>query len=107
MSEKPEISRNQSKRDKVLAILSRELPQLNKDFSVKSVGLFGSYARGTETAKSDIDILIEFERPVDFFLYIKLEDHLSTLLRKRVEIVTLAALKERIKDSVLREVVYA
>jgi len=54
-------------RDEVLKILREELPFLRKKYGVKRVGLFGSYSRDEATEESDIDILVDFERPIGFF----------------------------------------
>ena len=47
-------------------IIKRELPYLMEHFGVKRIGLFGSFARGTPRSDSDVDILVEFKRPVGF-----------------------------------------
>lgn len=93
-------------KEKILEILSKELSNLEQKFFVSNIGLFGSYSRGTENENSDIDLLIEFSKPVGFFLYMKLEDYLSNLFEKKVEIVTKNALKKQIKDKILRDVVH-
>ncbi len=94
-------------KEKILKILKQELPNLREKFHVKSFGLFGSYARGEQTKKSDIDLLVEFKEPVGFFDFIRLEDYLSEKLGAKVELVTPDALKPLIKPDIMREVVYA
>ena len=51
-------------KDKVLEILKANLQQLNVEFGVRRIALFGSYAKGTNTTESDVDLLVEFERPI-------------------------------------------
>lgn len=74
---------------------------------MKTIGLLGSYARSEQTEESDIDLLIEFEKPVGFFKFIELEDHLSEKLGVKVDLVTPDALKPIIEPYVMEDVVYA
>ncbi len=75
-------------------------------FPVKTIGVFGSAARGELTSKSDIDVLVEFEKSVGFFEFLDLEEYLSELLHRKVDLVTPAALKPFIKEKILKQVVY-
>jgi len=79
---------------------------LKKRFNVKSIGLFGSYARGEERDESDVDILVEFSKPIGFFKFIELEEYLSKKLEVKVDLVALDALKPIVKSRVMREVIY-
>lgn len=80
-------------------------PLLADKFHVSRIGYFGSYARGEQTDDSDLDLLVEMSQPVgwDFFT---LEQLLEKTLGIRVDLVTANALKERIKESVLKQVHY-
>ncbi len=104
MSEKGEGIMKSKK--EVLKILKEEFPHLKEKFNVKNIGLFGSYARGEQSETSDIDLLVEFEKPIDFFKLVELEDYLSKMLGAKVEIATPGALKERIKPYIMRDVSY-
>ena len=87
-------------------ILKNNKIQLNKMFKVKEIGVFGSYIKNVQTKKSDLDILVEFESPVDFFDYIELEEHLTKILGIKVDLVMKKALKPNIGKNILKEVVY-
>lgn len=87
-------------------IISSELPFLAEKYHVKNMGIFGSVARGEQTENSDIDILVEFSAPIGFFDFIKLENELSKLLRKKVDLISKKSLKPSIKDIILNEVAY-
>jgi len=78
---------------------------LKQKFKVKSLEIFGSYARGEQRKNSDLDIIVEFEEPVDLFSFILLENYLSRIFGVKVDLVTKEALKERIKESILKEAV--
>ncbi|MBS3901942.1 MAG: nucleotidyltransferase family protein [Dethiobacter sp.] len=86
-------------------IIKKHKPILHEKFKVKSIGIFGSYARNQETDKSDIDILVSFREPVGWE-FVDLKEYLENLFGKKVDLVTEGALKPQLKDAVLREVVY-
>ncbi len=67
------------KRDNVLNLLKAHRMKL-KEFSVKSLTLFGSVARDEATPKSDVDLLVEFEKPVGLLTFIRLQRYLETIL---------------------------
>jgi uncharacterized protein len=92
---------------KNLALINNNFEKLQNDFHVKKIAIFGSVAKGKQTQKSDIDIIVEFQEPVGFFQFIKLEHYLSRLLNKKVDLVTKKALKKPIKKTILQEAVYA
>ena len=87
------------------ATLKREMPRLRKVYSVKRLSLFGSTVRGEGTAKSDIDLLVEFRSPIGLIKFMELENQLSALLDKRVDLVMKSALKPRIGRQILKEAV--
>ena len=80
--------------------------RLKKKYAVKEIGIFGSCARGEQNETSDLDILIELEKPVGIVKFLKLEKHLSLLLEAKVEVVTKKALKPYIGRQILQEVNY-
>lgn len=91
---------------KIINIIEAEFPLLKKEYQVKKIGLFGSYAREEQNISSDIDLLVEFGKPIGFFTLFKLEDYLSDKLGIKVEIVTPRALKEIITPTIMRDVIY-
>jgi len=92
--------------DKIIKTLRRNKPVLKKQFKVKKLGIFGSYVRGRQKKNSDVDILVEFSRIPGFFKYLNMEDRLSNLLNKRVDLVMKGSLKPTIGKHIMREVVY-
>jgi len=93
-------------REEIKEILKKYKPFLKKKFKVKNIGIFGSYVREEESEKSDIDILVEFYVPIGWE-FIDLKEFLEKILGKKVDLVTVNALKPQLKDSILREVVFA
>ena len=80
-------------------------PYLQQEYAVKRVGLFGSTARGTHTAGSDVDILVEFERPVGIE-FIDLSYLLEKELNKKVDVVSLKGIKEKYFKEIEKDIVY-
>ena len=97
-------------RQELLTILRRELPRLRDSFHVKRIGIFGSYATGAPNSNSDIDLIVEFEKPIGFSFF-ELIEYLETVLGKRVDILTPEGIRNiRISDveqSITRGVIYA
>ena len=93
------------KREDIERILKEQKSYLSENFHVKRIGLFGSYARDEESAESDIDLLVEFSRPVGLE-FIDLKDYLESLFKKPIDLVTKNALKPYMKDEILSEVRY-
>jgi predicted nucleotidyltransferase len=79
---------------------------LNERFRVKELGIFGSYLRGEQRARSDLDLLVEFDEPVGLFDFIRLENELTKLLGIKVDLVMKESLKPRLKDKILKEAQY-
>ena len=86
-------------------ILRQHLPELRERYAVKSLGVFGSYVRGEQKKRSDLDVLVEFERAPTLFQYVELEDRLSELVGIKVDLVMKSALKPVIGQRILAEVV--
>ncbi len=76
-----------------------------KQFGVKSVLLFGSVARDAATPKSDVDLLVEFNRPVGYFGLFALQDYLEKLLGCRIDLGTPDSLKPYIRERVMGELI--
>lgn len=80
-------------------------PILKEKFKVKDIGIFGSYTRGEQTENSDLDVLVEFGERVGFFKFLELEEYLEELLNLKIDLVSRKALKHRIGQNILKEVV--
>lgn len=76
-----------------------------KEFGVKEIGIFGSVVRGEENEKSDVDVLVEFEKK-SFDSYMKLLFFLEELFETKVDLVMKSAVKPIIKENILSETVY-
>jgi predicted nucleotidyltransferase len=88
-------------------ILREQKPFLAQEYGVKVVGVFGSYVRDEQRADSDLDVLIELERPPKISLIglVELEQYLSDLLGVKVDVAIRTNLKKRIGKRILNEVI--
>ncbi len=91
--------------EEFVRVLREHLPELQKRYGVSALGIFGSYVHGKQKRKSDLDILVEFERAPTFFQFIELEDRISELLGVKIDLVMKSALKPLIGERILAEVV--
>jgi len=89
----------------VINRLQQVKPLLQQKYAVKRIGLFGSFADGTYTDNSDVDIMVEFERPIGWQFF-TLEKDLEKTLNRKIDLVTFSALKEQIKPFILNQVQY-
>ena len=87
--------------------LHEKLPDLRQRYGVKSLGIFGSYIHGTQTKRSDLDLLVEFyeDAPVTLIGFVTLEREIATHLGLRVDLVERGTLKPIIGKRILSEVV--
>jgi predicted nucleotidyltransferase len=80
-------------------------PVLAEKFHVSRIGYFGSYAKGQQTETSDLDLVVEFSKPVGWAFF-TLEGFLEQSLGINIDLITKSALKHRIKESILKQVKY-
>ncbi len=74
-------------REEILEILRNALPSLRQKYGVVRVGLFGSFAKGSPSPDSDVDLLVELEKPLGFE-FVDLAEELEALLGRRVDLAT-------------------
>lgn len=94
------------RRDDVLEVLRTHHADI-QTFGVSSMILFGSTARDEARPDSDVDILVEFRRPVGYFTLVRLGTYLEQLLGRRVDLVTPGALTDHLRERIRQEAVRA
>ncbi len=92
-------------KNEILSKLRELKPILYHDYAVKEIGLFGSFSDNTFTNNSDIDILVELERPIGWKFF-SLELYLEEIFDRKIDLITKNALKEQIRDVILKQVNY-
>ena len=90
----------------VLRVIREKQPELASRFTVRRIGVFGSFARDSAGAESDVDILVELEEPT-FDHYMDLKFYLEKVLDRSVDLVMADTVKPRLRPIIGKEVVYA
>lgn len=80
-------------------------PVLASEYSVKEIGLFGSYSDNEQNEESDIDILVEFDKPIGWKFF-SLEKYLEDIFKRKVDLVSKKALKKQLKERILNQTLF-
>ena len=93
--------------NEIKQILAEHKEEIKQKYGVRIVGIFGSYARGEQKETSDIDILVELERPIGFEFF-DLWDEIENLLGVKVDILTTNAVKQKktLWESIKEDLIY-
>ena len=97
---------NQELKEKIV-ILNKYSNNLQQTYKVKKIGVFGSVAKGRQNKKSDLDIIVEFYKPISMFTFLDLEEYLRKILKRKIDLVAKGALKPVVRKQILKEVIYA
>jgi predicted nucleotidyltransferase len=91
--------------DEIKKLLDQHKPMLKAKYHIKNIGLFGSIVRGDVNPDSDVDILVEFEKPIglDFVL---LADELEEILGVKIDLVTPTAIKPTMFEYIKQDLIY-
>ena len=89
-----------------LRIIDNHRGELAK-YKVKSLAIFGSVVRNETRSDSDIDLLVEFSEPVGMFKFLDLQEYLENILKVKVDLATVSALKRQLRAKILEEAVRA
>ena len=93
----------------IVKTLKKNYPYLKEKFGIKRIGLFGSLAKGKAKKASDVDILVEFKKPIGL-KFIELAEYMEKLLSKRVDILTLEGLNsirvKKISEDIKKSILY-
>jgi len=92
-------------KNEILNKLTELKPVLYTDYNVKEIGLFGSYSDNEQNEDSDIDILVEFEKPIGWKFF-TLEKYLEDIFTRKVDLVTRKALKKQLKDRIIKQTLF-
>lgn len=96
-------------KDKIQELLRENYARFAADYGVKKIGLFGSFAKGLPDAASDIDLIVEFDRPIGL-KFIDFAEDLEHLLNRKVDVLTAAGVQGirigRVAEDIVQSVVY-
>jgi predicted nucleotidyltransferase len=95
-----------TKLEKIKRVLKARKRILSQKYGIAEMGLFGSYVRGEQKKKSDLDILVQLNKKMGLLGFLDIENYLSDLLGIKVDLVMKKVLKPEIGKHILNEVVY-
>lgn len=93
-------------RDQVLQRLAGARAEL-AGLGVRSLDLFGSVARGESGPGSDVDLLVDFDRPIGLFHFFRVQRRIEEILGSKVDLVMRDAVKRQLRDRIFAEAVRA
>ena len=91
--------------DEIKTIIHRQSTNLKKNYGLRVVGIFGSYARGEQRSESDIDLLVDILKPISLLELVGAEIYLSEILGVKVELVPKRSVREEERETISREAV--
>lgn len=91
--------------EKFKAELEAIKPVLKQRYKVETIGIFGSYSRGEQTKKNDLDLLVSFSEQIGIYKFVEVEEFISNKLRVKVDLVQKGALLPMIKGQILNETI--
>ncbi len=96
-------------REEIIALIRQYYAYLAAEYGIERIGLFGSYAQGEPGEASDIDLIVEFERPIGF-RFVELAEYLENLLGRKVDILTPVGIRNIrlpwVAEEIERSVIY-
>ena len=90
----------------VIDFLTTHKKELEDNFGLQKIGLFGSYARDEQTSESDIDLAVEIESQNKFRSFFALKEYLEEHLHKKIDLGVESTLKPIVKNSIEKEIIY-
>jgi len=92
--------------DEIKDILNKHREELRQRYNITEMGIFGSYVRGEQKKRSDVDILVEIGKPVSLLTFVNIENYLAKILKTKVDLIPKDSIRPELKERILKEVVY-
>jgi len=92
--------------EEIREIIDQHRPELNRQFHVDKIGVFGSYARGTQKKRSDVDFLVTFDEAISLFDRVDLNIYLKELMGRKVDVIPHDNLRPELREYVLKDLIY-
>ena len=96
-------------KEEIIKILRKELPYFRSNFGVEKIGLFGSFAKGIPTIESDVDIIVEFKKPIGL-RFVDFAEHIENILGRKIDILTPEGLNsiriKKVQEGIKRNIIY-
>jgi hypothetical protein len=97
---------NMYTKDEIITILRQNKPTLSAKYPISELGLFGSFARGDFNEQSDIDILVDFDKRIDGFDYIRLAHEFEDLFQHKIDMVSRRGIKPHYLPFIERNLIH-
>jgi len=97
--------RKQIKIENLIKKIKEHRKELEKEFGIIEIKIFGSYVKNQQTSKSDLDIIVEFKETPGFIKFMKIEEYLSNLLGVKVDLLTKEGISPYIRKYVEKEII--
>jgi predicted nucleotidyltransferase len=91
--------------DEIKVLISEHKQELRENFKVKEISIFGSYARGEQENRSDIDLLVDFTELISLLKLVGLENYLKDILEEEVEVIPKDDIRTEFKERILKEAI--
>jgi len=91
--------------NEIRGILNKHKNNLQEKYGVTELGIFGSYVRDVQKESSDVDILVEFVRPISLLQIVSLENYLSDIIGIKVDVVPKKNIRVELRDDILKEAI--
>jgi len=92
--------------EEIRQIIDQHKPELRRQFHVEKIGVFGSYARGTQKKRSDIDFLVSFNKPITYLDLSGLKIYIEEITGLKSDVVPFHNLRPEFRENVYKEVIY-
>ncbi|MCX6688624.1 MAG: nucleotidyltransferase family protein [Methanoregula sp.] len=103
----PELVTSRRRKSPVIKKMEAAAPAIRSQFGVTRIGIFGSFARGEQTRKSDVDVLVDFaEGYATLKNFVGLADRLEALFKRKVDLITVEGVDKYIRPKVEAEVIW-
>lgn len=87
-----------------IADIQQKITPIFKDYGITYAGIFGSFARGESTDKSDVDLIVRLGRPMGMFTYMRFVNGLESTLKRKVDVVTQRSINRRVRPYIVSEI---
>lgn len=85
--------------------IQKKIVQIARNYPISYLALFGSYARGTATSKSDIDIAVRFSQPIDLLTFVGIQLEMEALLERSVDLIPLDNVYTFVRESMTPDLI--
>ena len=92
--------------EEIKELIQQHMPEVKKQFHVDKIGVFGSYARGDQKKRSDIDFLVTFDKAINYLELAGLKIYIEELTGLKSDVVPSHNLRPEFRENVYKEVIY-